>query len=164
MRHWLLFAALLPCQLAVAQAGATLPPHTILPALPVASLQPTNSTTAVRSAAGVRYQYQLVHLDNRIIWLAPAWRGQTKREASRRLFNSNEVGELDGLLLKIINELSADGWELLEIQASTMPVEATQKIETELPFNDPTRPVYKGTTSIVTSSETRYLFRKAVVN
>ena len=54
-----------------------------------------------------------------LLWLAPAWHGQTKLEASRRFFNSNEVGELDGLLLRTINELAADGWELLEIRTSS---------------------------------------------
>ncbi|GAB3293409.1 hypothetical protein GCM10027511_07360 [Hymenobacter humi] len=53
------------------------------------------------------------------------------------------MGELDGLLLKAINEMAAEGWELLEIRAVSRPVEAVQKLERELQFNDPERPVYK---------------------
>lgn len=156
MKHWLLWTALLPCHLALGQRA-----QTVFPSLPEASLQPTVSTTLVNNAAGVRYQYQLVHLDDSQIWLAPAWRGQIKLEPPRKLFNPNTTGELDGLLLNIMNELSADGWELLEIRTVTQPIQATQKVERDLQFNDPERPIYKGTTSIETSSQTRYLFRKA---
>ncbi|GAB3575792.1 hypothetical protein [Hymenobacter daeguensis] len=136
--------------------------QTVFPPLPEASLQPTLSTTVVNNAAGVRYQYQLVHLDGSQIWLAPAWRGQTKLEPSHKFLNLNLTGELDGLLLNTLNELSAAGWELLEIRTATQPVLATQKVERDLQFNDPERPVYKGTTSIETASQTRYLFRKAM--
>ena len=126
------------------------------------------SATTVTNAPGVRYQYQQVHLDDSRIWLAPAWRGQTKLEPSRKLFNTEAVGELDGLLdgllITTINELSAEGWEFLEIRAWSRPTGATHKVETALQFSDPNRPVYTGTTTLSTSSETRYLFRKALVN
>ena len=164
MKHLLLFAALLTCRMATAQpsSGRQLPP--VLPALPETSMQPVMSATTVTNAPGVRYQYQQVHLDDSRIWLAPAWRGQTKLETSRKLFNTEAVGELDGLLINIINELSAEGWELLEIRALSRPMGATQRIETTLQFSDPNRPVYTGTTTFSTFSETRYLFRKALVN
>lgn len=161
MKHWLLFAALLPFGRAAAQSKPALPP---LPALPATSMQPSVSTTTVSNVAGVRYQYRQVRLEDSRIWLAPAWRGQTKLEPSRKLFNPDAQGELDGLLLRTINELAAEGWELLEILALSHPVEATQKLERELQFNDPERPVFKGTTSFSSASETRYLFRKALVN
>ena len=156
MKHWLLWTALFPCHLALGQRA-----QPVFPPLPEASLQPTVSTTMVNNVPGVRYQYQLVHLDGNQIWLAPAWRGQTKLEPARKLFNYDIAGEVDGLLMNALNELSADGWELLEIRTATHPVEATQKVERDLQYNDPERPVYKSTTSIATSSQTRYLFRKA---
>jgi hypothetical protein len=157
MKHWLLWTALLPCHFALGQRT-----QVVLPPLPETSLQATSNITTVSNVAGVRYQYQLVHLDGNQIWLAPAWREQTKLEPSRKFLNYNMVGELDGLLMTTLNELSADGWDLLEIRTVTQPVEATQKVERDLQFNDPERPVYKGTTSIETSSQTRYLFRRAL--
>ena len=122
------------------------------------------SSTAVTNAPGVRYQYRQVRLGDDRIWLAPAWRGATMQPHSRKFFNPNAAGELDELLLNTINELSADGWELLEIRALSRPTGATQRIETALQFSDPNRPVYTGTTTFSTSSETRYLFRKALLN
>ena len=156
MKYWLLFLTLLSGPLAMGQAMPPLPP------LPESSLQASTSTTTVTSVAGVRYQYQLVHLDNHQIWLAPAWRGQTKLEPARRFLNYEAQGELDGLLMTTLNQLAADGWDLLEIRSTTQPVEAVQKVERELQFNDPNRPRYTGTTSIATSSQTRYLFRRAL--
>ncbi|OGX82831.1 hypothetical protein BEN47_18155 [Hymenobacter lapidarius] len=133
--------------------------------LPEISLQPTVSTTTIESTAGVRYQYQLIRPGFECIWLAPAWRGQIKLEPHRRrLFNSNFDGELEGLLMKTINELSADGWEFVEIRTESKSTGATQKIEKDSQSTDPTNPVYRATTSFSTSSETRYLFRKALVN
>lgn len=155
MKHCLLWWALLPCRLAAGQAAAA------LPALPETSLLPVVSTTAVSNVAGLRYQYQLVHLNDRQIRLAPAWRGQTKLEPARRFLNPDAEGELDELLLKTINELAAEGWDLVEIRSVLQPVEAVQKLERALQFNDPNRPVYTGTTSITTSTQTRYLFRRA---
>jgi hypothetical protein len=156
----LLLAALLPCRLAVSQsAHAPVPPL-----LPETSMRPTVTTTTLGNAAGLRYQYQLVHLESNCIWLAPAWRGQTKLEPARKFINYNFQGELDGLLMNTINELSADGWEFLEIRTAVRPVEATQKIEKDSRSTDPNSPVYTATTSFSTSSETRYLFRKALVH
>lgn len=157
MKHWLLLAALLPCRMALAQRQ-----QAVFPPLLEASLQPVLSTTVVSNVAGVRYQYQLVHLNNDRIWLAPAWHGQAKLEPARRLFNPDAAGELDALLMNALNGVAAEGWELLEIRTATTPVEAVQKVERELRFNDPEQPVYKGTTSVQTSSETRYLFRRAL--
>jgi len=158
MKPWVLWAVLLPCRFATAQSAHS----PILPPLPESSLQSIVSTTMVSNAPGVRYQYQLVHLDQTQVRLAPAWRGQTKLQPSRKFFNPDTAGELDELLLQAMNELAADGWELLEIRTETRPVEAVQKLERELQFNDQQRPVYKGTTSISTASQTRYLFRKAL--
>ncbi|UOQ72562.1 hypothetical protein [Hymenobacter cellulosilyticus] len=59
-----------------------------------------------------------------------------------------------------LNELAAEGWELLEIQNSTQPTRATQQVETSLRFDDPQRPIHTGTTSISTLTQTRYLLRK----
>ena len=154
MKITLLCLALLTEPAALAQRAPALPP------LPETSLLATSNTVTVHNEAGVRYQYQLVHLDNSRIWLAPAWRGQTKLEPARKPFNYDAVGEVDGLLMQTLNELAADGWELLEIQTVNRPVEAVQKLEKENRFNDPERPVYTGTTSISTASETRYLLRK----
>jgi hypothetical protein len=137
-------------------------PASILPPLPETSMQPMVSTTAVSSAPGVRYQYQLVHFDNDRIYLAPAWRGLTKLTPPRKFLNPDAAGDLDGLLLTTINELAAEGWSMVEIRAVTRPVQAVQKVERELQFNDPERPVYKGTTSISSSIETHYLFRRAL--
>ena len=164
MKHLLLFAALLTGNVVAAQSRTALPPLAALPALTETSMQPVMSNTTVANTPGVRYRYQQVHLDNGRIWLASAWRGQTKLEPTRRLLNTEAVGELDGFLLQTINELAADGWDLVEVRSLSRPVEATQKIETALQFSDPNRPVYMGTTTFSISSETRYLFRKALVN
>ena len=64
--------------------------------------------------------------------------------------------------MKTINELSADGWEFIEIRTESKPSSATQKIERDPKSTDPTNPVYLSTTSFHTYSETRYLFRKAL--
>lgn len=160
MKHWLLFAALLPCTLAAAQTHSVSQPLAGLPPLPETSLQPVVMTTAVSSTPGVRYRYQLVRLEDDRVFLAPAWHGQTKLEAARKLF-SPDGGEADALLLSTINELGAEGWDLLEIRSVTQPTEAVQKFERSLVLNDPNRPVYTGTTSIATHLQTRYLFRKA---
>ena len=164
MKHWLLFAALLTYRLAAAQSGSATPPHAALPPLPESSPQPVMSSTAVTNAPSVRYQYRQVRLGDDRIWLAPAWRVATMQPLSRKLFNPNAAGELDELLLNTINELSADGWELLEIRALLQPTGAAQKLERRLLFSDPEQPVYEGTTTFSTSSETRYLFRKALLN
>ena len=156
MKIALLCLALLTGHAALAQR----PP--IFAALPEASLTATTSTTIVRNETGVRYQYQLVHLDNARIWLAPAWRGQTKLEPARKFLNADAAGDVDALLMQALNELAAAGWELLEIRAVNQPVEAVQKVETELRFNDPNKPVYTSTTAIETSVQTRYLFRRAL--
>ena len=156
MKLALLCLGLLGGPVALAQHQPVLPP------LPTTSLQATTTVTTVPNAPGVRYQYQLVHLDNSRIWLAPAWRGQTRLEPANRLFNYNLTGEVDGLLMQTLNELAADGWEMLEIRTVTQPVEAVQKLEKELSFNNPNTPVYTNTTSISTSSQTRYLLRRAL--
>ena len=155
MKLSLLCLALLAGPAALAQRAPTFPP------LPETSLTATATATAVRSEAGVRYQYQLVHLDNHRIWLAPAWRGQTHLEPARQFLNPNLAGDVDALLMQTLNELAAAGWELVEIRTVNQPVSAVQKIEKENKFNDPEKPVYTGTTSVETSSQTHYLFRKA---
>jgi len=160
MKHWLLFAALLPCGLAAAQSHLASQPLGALPPLPETSLQSVMTATTVSSTPGVRYQYQSVRLEDDRVFLAPAWRGQTRLVSARKLFSS-DAGEADALLLTTINELAAEGWELLEIRSVTQPTEAVQKFERNLVLNDPNRPVYTGTTSIATHSQTRYLFRKA---
>ena len=135
----------------------------VLPPLPETSLHPAVSTTTVSSAAGVRYEYQLVHLDDDSrIWLAPSWKGQTKLEPARKFLNPNVAGEVDALLMGTLNEMAAEGWELLEIRTEARPVQAVQKVERDLVLNDPNRPRYTGTTSVETSSQTRYLFRRAL--
>jgi len=118
------------------------------------------ATTAVPTANGVRYQYQLVHVENdQRIWLAPAWQGQTKLEPRAKLFSS-ATGELDGLLMSTLNSLAAEGWELLEIRTASQPTKAKQTLETSLTYNDPNRPTYTGTTTIDSYTQTRYLFRR----
>lgn len=156
MKITLLCLAVLAGPTALAQRAPVLPP------LPETSLLATTTATTVRNEPGVRYQYQLVHLDNRRIWLAPAWRGQTKLEPAHQFLNYNLVGDVDALLMQTLNELAAAGWELLEIRTVNQPVEVVQKLEKENKFNDPEKPVYTGTTSIATSSQTRYLLRKAL--
>ncbi|MCB2406981.1 hypothetical protein [Hymenobacter lucidus] len=165
---YLLPAALLLAAPAVAQSPEpTAPPRgASFPKLPETAFQATTSSTLLPATPGVRYQYQLVHLyDDEQIYLAPAWRGQTVLKPVKvksGLFTyENTLGELDGLLMTTLNELAADGWELLEIQNSAQPTSATQQVETSLRFNDPQRPIQTGTTSISTLTQTRYLFRKA---
>jgi hypothetical protein len=80
------------------------------------------------------------------------------------MFNPNYQGELEVMLMQTINELSADGWEFVEIRTDTRTTGATQKFEKDSQSTDASNPVYKATTSFHTSSETRYLFRKALVN
>ena len=156
MKYPLLWLALLAGPVAMAQHAP------ILPQLPEASLRASVSTTTVSSVAGLRYQYQLVHLDGQRIWLAPALRGQAKLEPSRQFLNFDAAGDVDALLMQALNELAAEGWDLLEISTVNQPVKAVQKLEKDLQFNDPNRPVYTGTTSVETSSQTRYLFRRAL--
>ena len=156
MKLPLLCLALLTGPVALGQQAPAFPP------LPETSLMATTSTTTVRSEVGVRYQYQLVHLDNSRVWLAPAWRGQTKLEPARKFLNPDAAGDLDALLMQALNELAAEGWELLEIRTVSQPVEAVQKLKKELEFNDPNKPIYTSTTAIETSSQTRYLFRRAL--
>lgn len=109
---------------------------------------------------GVRYQYQSVRVENeRRIWLAPAWQGNTKLEPRTKLFGSI-AGELDRLLMTTLNDLASEGWELLEIRTTSQPVKAKQIIETSLTSNDPKQPTYTGTTTIDTETQTRYLFRR----
>ena len=156
MKPLLLFATLLAVRLAAAQSAPVPLP------LPKNNWQPTVSTTTITNAPGVHYQYQLVHPESDCIWLAPAWRGQVKLEPSHRLFNANFQGELEGLLMRTINELSAEGWEFVEIRTETTPTGATQKTEKDPKSTDPNSPVYWTTTSFHTASQTRYLFRKAL--
>lgn len=156
MKFSLLWLALLTGPAALAQHAPNFPP------LPETSLVATTSATAVHSEAGTHYQYQLVHLDNDRIWLAPAWRGQTKLEPARKFMNPDAAGDVDALLMQALNELAAEGWELLEIRTVSQPVKAVQKLEKELKFNDPNTPIYTNTTAIETVSQTRYLFRRAL--
>lgn len=154
----ILFAALSISGAAIAQkAGPAL-----LAPMPAASMLPVLSVTSVAPANGVRYEYQLVRLDNDLrVLFAPAWRGRTVLEPDTRgLFTSAKPGEAEGLLLQALNELSADGWELLEIRTSAQLVGATQKVETSLTFSDPNRPQYDGKTTYNSDSQTRYLFRR----
>ena len=57
--------------------------------------------------------------------------------------------------------LPAAGRELLEIRTVNQSMHAVQTPEKENGFNDPEKPVYTGTTSVETSLQTHYLFRKA---
>lgn len=164
---YLLPVAFLLTSLAAAQAPEGTRPAlpTAFPKLPETALQASTSSSLLPVTPGVRYQYQLVHLyDNQQIYLAPAWRGQTVLKPAKvkaGLFSSEStLGEVDGLLMTALNELAADGWELLEIQNLVQPTSATQQVETSLRYNDPQRPVHTGTTSISTLTQTRYLFRK----
>ncbi|SFQ22803.1 hypothetical protein [Hymenobacter arizonensis] len=160
MRYWLLITGLLMGRMAAAQ---TVPVPVPMP-LPATNLQSTVNTTTLKDTPGVRYQYQAVYPDTYCVWLAPAWRGQTKLEPKRYMFNTNYRGELEGMLMQTINELSADGWEFVEIRTESRTTGATQTIEKEAQSIGANNPVYKATTSFHTSSETRYLFRKALVN
>lgn len=156
MKIALLCLALLSGSAALAQHAPAFPP------LPDTSLQATTTATIVHSEAGVRYQYQLVHLTDDRVWLAPAWRGQTRLEPTHKFLNTNLAGDLDVLLMQTLNELAAADWELLEIRTVNQPAHAVQELEQENKHNDPQRPVYTATTSIRTSSETRYLLRRAL--
>lgn len=160
LKATLLLAALLVSGAASAQKTISALPSPV----PAADLRPTLSVTTLAPANGVRYEYQLVRLDNdsRVL-LAPAWRGRTVLEPDTRLFKGTKPGEVDELLLQALNELSAEGWELLEIRTSERLTEATQKVETSLTFSDPNRPQYDGKTTYNSDSQTRYLFRRALV-
>ncbi|NVO30164.1 hypothetical protein [Hymenobacter lapidiphilus] len=160
LKSIILLTALLISGAAVAQQSQP----ALLAPVPAAAALPVLGVTPVAPANGVRYQYQLVRLDNdwRVIF-APAWRGQTALEPDTKLFRGAKTGEVDALLLQALNELSADGWELLEIRTSVQPVSATQKMETSLTFSDPNRPQYDGKTTYSSDSQTRYLFRRALL-
>ena len=162
MKHWLLFAALLPCQLVAAQSSPASQPLAGLPPLPEAGMRPTVSTTVLSNAPGVRYQYQMLHFDSNCVWLAPAWRGRIKLEPRHSLFNNNYQGELEGLLVQTINEISADEWEFVEIRTESTPTGATQKTEKDSRSANPNDAAYTTTTSIYTHSQTYYLFRRAL--
>ena len=163
MKHsLLLLPLLLSCQLAAGQSAPGSYPDYVLAPLVESAMRRSESALVPVSAPGVRYQYQLVHLHNSEISLAPAWRGQTKLEPPRKFINPDFQSQLDGLLMNALNEIAADGWDLLEVHTVSQPVEAVHKVERELQFNDPNRPVYKGTTSISSTSHTRYLFRRAL--
>lgn len=157
MKYLLLIAAVLPYRFAVAQP--------VTGAQPEAGLQSsTVNVTTFKNTPGVRYQYQLVYPDTYCVWLAPAWRGKTKLEPKRYMFNANYVGELEGMLMQTINELSADGWEFVEIRTESRATGATQKIEKESQPTDAANSVYKATTAFHVDSKTRYLFRKPLEN
>ena len=157
MSYLLLLAILLTTsRLALAQSVPVPLP------LPETSLQTTVNTTALNNTPGVRYRYQLVHPDDNCIWLAPAWRGQVKLAPNRTFLNFNFQGELEGLLMRTINELAAEGWEFVEIRTESRPTGAMQKTEKDPKSTDPTNPVYLTTTSFHASSQTRYLFRQAL--
>jgi hypothetical protein len=156
MKYRLLFASLWLGRLAAAQAVPVPVP------LPQTNMQPTVIITPMENMPGVRYQYQLVHPVSDCVWLAPAWRGQMKLEPARKFINTNFQGELEGLLMRTINELVAEGWEFVEIRTESIPYGATQKIEKSTQSADPANPIYLSTTSFHTSSDTRYLFRKAL--
>lgn len=164
-----LFSLVLPAvllgQLAVAQSpNPVRGRHPELPKLPDAALQPVASTTKLPAANGVRYQYQQVRLYNdQCIYLAPAWRGNTKLAPKKAgLFSSPDLAELDGMLLTTLNELAEAGWELVEVQTSVQPLRATQKQETTLAYNDPQQPTYTTTTALESLTQTRYLLRRPI--
>lgn len=126
--------------------------------------QPVISVTPIAPANGVRYEYQLVRLDNdsRVLF-APAWQGRTVLEPDlRSLTRELRPGATEALLLHSLNALSAEGWELLEIRTSVQPVSATQTVETSLSFSDPNRPQYDSKTTYHSDSQTRYLLRRAL--
>lgn len=140
-------------------------PAPAFPALPEAALQPTATVTRTPGAAtGSRFQYQLLKMQNgQEAFLAPAWRGITRLEPDYvQNGRRSEVvaGSLESKLMLALNELSLEGWELVEVYNLSQPVSARQSIETSLTFNDPNRPVYSGSTSIITYTETRYLLRR----
>ncbi|ALW84644.1 hypothetical protein AUC43_05840 [Hymenobacter sedentarius] len=156
MKVLLLFTCLMVARLAAAQAVPVSLPF------PESGRLCTVNTTAFKETPGVLYQYQLVSPGAYCVWLAPAWRGQIKLEPKRYMFNSNYFGELQVLLMQTINELSADGWEFVEMRTESWTTGATQKIEKDSKSTDANNPIYKATTSFHGSSETRYLFRKAL--
>jgi hypothetical protein len=156
MKHLLLFATLLAYRAAAAQSAPGPVPET--------GLQSTVNVTTFKNTPGVRYQYQLVYPDTYCVWLAPAWRGKTRLEPRHYMFNPNYVGEMEVMLMQTINELSADGWEFIEIRTESRPTGATQKIEKESQSTDADNAVYKSTTSFHINSKTRYLFRKPLLN
>lgn len=157
MKHLLLITCLLAARLAAAQSVPV--------PLPLeAGVHSSVNTTTFKDTPGIRYQYQLVYPDTYCVWLAPAWRGNTKLEPKQRFFgNPDARGELAVMLMQTINELSADGWEFIEIRTESRATGATQKIEKDSQSTDANNPVYKSTTSFHTNSETRYLFRKPLV-
>ncbi|SNC75714.1 hypothetical protein SAMN06265337_3018 [Hymenobacter gelipurpurascens] len=168
LRLCLFLPAILGLRMAAAQQGppaSKTQPSPLAP-LPEMALQPTMTTSVLPAAGGLRYRYQQVRAYNdECVYLAPAWHGQSKLQPRKQsLFAGPDRAELDALLLSTLNELAEDGWELVEIQSSALPIRATQKVETELAYNDPNRPVYTGTTSIETRTQTRYLFRKPLPN
>ncbi len=157
MKYLLLLVVLLGLH----EAGAQPRPVPVLSALPATGPQPPVTTSLRSGDPGVRYEYQLVHQeDNRWIWLAPAWRGQTKLELRRSLFNASATAELDALLMQTFNGLAAEGWELLESCVISQPTQAKHDIDTSLSFNDPQRPKYSGTTTLESATHLRYLFRR----
>lgn len=164
-----LFSLVLP-MLLLGQLAAAQSPTPVrgrnpeLPKLPDAALQPMVSTTRLPAAGGVRYQYQQLRLYNdQCIYLAPAWRGNTKLAPKKTgLFSGSDLGELDGLLLTTLNELAEAGWELMEVQTSVQPLKATQKLETSLAYNDPQQPTYTATTALESLTQTRYLLRRPI--
>lgn len=141
-------------------------PVPAFPALPETAMQPTATVTRAPSAAGTSFQYQLLKMQNgQIAYLAPAWRGITQLEPDRVQSGRRSVvvtGSLEAKLMQTLNELSAEGWELLEVYNLSQPVSAEQEIVGSLRFDDPNRPVYSGSTSITTYTETRYLLRRPV--
>ncbi|WP_303310174.1 hypothetical protein [Hymenobacter sp. BT730] len=143
-------------------AAQTQTPFPVVPKLPETAFQSVSSHTLVPSSNGVRFQYQMVHLYNdEAVFLSPAWQGRTKLEPPKRgLFTPYVPDALNSLLIQTLNELSAAGWEIVDIQSSVQPVGAKQQIETDLAYNDPQRPAYTAKTSIETLTQTRYLLRK----
>jgi hypothetical protein len=135
-----------------------------LPQLPETALLSASSTSVLPPSNGLRYQYQSVRVYNdERIYLAPAWHGSSKLEPPRKgLFSNADPGEVDALLLTALNGLTEEGWEMVEIQSLMQPVSASQKVETDLQYNDPNRPTYTGTTTIATRTQTRYLFRRPI--
>ncbi|UYZ62839.1 hypothetical protein [Hymenobacter weizhouensis] len=166
LRFLLLLPAL--CVLPFAAATQTAPPAVVRPvslaALPEGTWQPVATSTILAAPAttSTRFQYQLLKVeDDEQAFLAPAWRGHTQLAPEQKnLFGRPKAGELDALVMQALNDLAAEGWELLEVYHLTQPVRATQKIETDLTFNNPNRPNYTGNTSIQSHTETRYLFRR----
>lgn len=169
MKYPVLLSALLLLHAAATaqtnEPAKPLRPVPAFPALPETALQPAATVTrAPGAAAGTRFQYQLLKMQNgEVAFLAPAWRGITQLQPDRvQNGRRSEVvpGSLESKLMLTLNELSVEGWELLEVYNLSQPVSARQEISTSLTFNDPNRPVYSGSTSINTYTETRYLLRR----